>query len=113
MIDMVANGTLDALVLDSYVLEYAANSRCDVEVVGGMIFQVRAGRRVLEGTPGFQQAGESRDQPATTFSTLPGFDPTSRPQPTPRLTPPRTRPRSTRPALRSPVASRTWRCTTK
>lgn len=28
------NGTVDALVLDSYVLEYAANSRCDVNVVG-------------------------------------------------------------------------------
>jgi hypothetical protein len=40
MFDAVGNHTLDALVLDSYVLEYAANNRCDVTVVGGMFDQV-------------------------------------------------------------------------
>lgn len=34
MFDAVANGDVDALVLDSYVLEWNAASRCDVQVVG-------------------------------------------------------------------------------
>jgi len=41
MFEAVANKTIDALVLDSYVLEYAAASRCDVTVVGDMFDQVR------------------------------------------------------------------------
>ncbi|GBF92326.1 glutamate receptor [Raphidocelis subcapitata] len=43
MFDSVANGTFDALVLDSYVLEYGTNSRCDVTVVGDVFDQYEAG----------------------------------------------------------------------
>ena len=45
MFDSVANGTFDALVLDSYVLEYGTNSRCDVTVVGDVFDQVGVGGR--------------------------------------------------------------------
>ncbi|GBF92327.1 glutamate receptor [Raphidocelis subcapitata] len=34
LFNAVANGTFDALVLDNFVLEFGANSRCDVTVVG-------------------------------------------------------------------------------
>ena len=51
---LLQNGTLDALVLDSYVLEFGSASRCDVTVVGPLFEQVwlgfdrRAGRRALD-----------------------------------------------------------------
>ncbi|GBF92329.1 glutamate receptor [Raphidocelis subcapitata] len=43
MFDAVANGNFDALVLEGYVLDYGANSRCDVAVVGDMFNEYEAG----------------------------------------------------------------------
>ncbi|GBF92328.1 glutamate receptor [Raphidocelis subcapitata] len=39
LFNAVANGTFDALVLDNFVLEFGANSRCDVTVVGDSFSQ--------------------------------------------------------------------------
>jgi hypothetical protein len=49
------NGTLDALVLDSYVLQFAAASTCDLATVGGVWQQVGA-----SGQPAPHSAAEGR-----------------------------------------------------
>ena len=41
MFDAVADGTFDALMLDSYVLEHGAHMRCDMTVVGPLFDQER------------------------------------------------------------------------
>ncbi|GBF92325.1 glutamate receptor [Raphidocelis subcapitata] len=42
LFNAIANGTFDALFLDNFVLEYGANSRCDVTVVGDSVNQYDA-----------------------------------------------------------------------
>jgi hypothetical protein len=55
MLEAVRNGTLDALVLDSYVLQFAAASTCDLATVGGVWQQVGA-----SGQPAPHSAAEGR-----------------------------------------------------
>ena len=45
------SGEVQAIVLDNYVLEYAAGSRCDLVTVGNDWKQVRAGERAGTSCP--------------------------------------------------------------